>query len=90
MDGKRQEAGLENGQFQHTRLYTSGSSWIRVLTTSTGVKAPWVMAQPRAPARAKLVVSTFDMQGRMMIGVWQASSKHYAPTPDERQPFIKR
>ena len=37
-----------------TLLYTSGSSWILVLTTSTGVRAPWVMAQPKAPARANL------------------------------------
>lgn len=38
-----------------TLLYTSGWSWILVLTTSRGVAAPWVTAQPTAPASANLV-----------------------------------
>ena len=33
-------------------LYFAGSSWMRVLTTSTGVSAPCVMEQQIPPARA--------------------------------------
>jgi hypothetical protein len=35
-------------------LKVFGSSWILVLTTSTGVNAPWVREQQMPPARAPL------------------------------------
>lgn len=35
-------------------LYTSGCSWMRVFTTSTGVSAPWVTPQQMPPESAPL------------------------------------
>ena len=35
-------------------VYLVGSSWMRVLTTSTGVSAPWVTEQQIPPASAPL------------------------------------
>lgn len=58
--GEVDEVGREGPAFPtrarrgRTLLYVWGSSWMVVLTTSMGVAAPWVTAQPMAPARAKL------------------------------------